>query len=386
MTSSTNPSVLHVGRPNIGDRARLFERIEGALDRNWLSNDGPLVQEFEQRVREIAGTRHAVATCNATNGLQIAMRACGLRPGDEVIVPTFTWIATAHALEWIGLVPVFCDVLPESGSADPEHVAELITPRTRAILPVHVFGYPAEVDELTAVAEDHGLPIVFDAAHAFGCTYGGTPIGGFGDAEVFSFHATKYINSFEGGALVTDDDDVAEQARLMRTMGLGPAREVEGPGTVARMSEISAAMGLTSLESMDEIVAANHANHRAYVEELEDVPGVRVRGARPGERANLQYLVVEIEPRDGIGRDEVHAELLAHGIRSRPYFAPCCHQQEPYRSAPARHAPSPLPRSEALSSRVLALPTGTSVGSDEVARVSAVIRATLTAADLPAAA
>src|SRR5687767_5580210 len=140
---------IHVGRPNLGDRTRLMDRIGAALDRHWLSNNGPLVREFEERLASLTGVRHCIAVSNATTGLQLAARAAGLRPGDEVIVPSFTWVATPHALDWIGIVPVFCDLEEPSGGADPAHVERLIGPRTRGILAVHVFGYPCPVEGLS---------------------------------------------------------------------------------------------------------------------------------------------------------------------------------------------------------------------------------------------
>lgn len=370
---------LHVGRPNIGDRAALTARIDGALDRRWLSNGGPLVREFEERVATVAGTRHAVATCNATSGLQIVARACGIAAGDEVIVPAFTWVATPHAFDWLGAVPVFCDVDEETGGADPAHVARLVTPRTRGIVGVHVFGRPCDVEGLSQVARAHGIPLLFDAAHAFGCTHHGVPIGGFGVAEVFSFHATKFVNTFEGGAIVTNDDELAGRARAMRNMGIADDREVVSSGTVARMSEIAAAMGLTSLDAMDAIVAVNRRNQALYERGLSGTPGVRVRAQAPGERANHQYLVIEVDAAGaGVTRDQVFAALYRHNVLGRRYFHPGCHQIEPYRSDPGRHAPLPLPRTEALADRVLALPTGTAIGPAEIAAICEIVRDTVT--------
>ncbi|UBU18040.1 aminotransferase class I/II-fold pyridoxal phosphate-dependent enzyme [Nonomuraea gerenzanensis] len=366
---------LVVGRPNVGERERLMRRLDGVLDRLWLTNNGPLVREFEERIAAVAGTRHAVATCNATTGIQIAARAAGIRPGDEVIVPSFTWVATAHALEWIGIVPVFCDVDEATANADPEHVARLIGPRTRGILAVHVFGHPCDVEALTRLADEHGLVLLFDAAHALGCTYRGRPVGGFGTAEIFSFHATKFVNSVEGGVITTDDDAYAARVRALRNQGIDPGGRIAGPGTVARMNEFCAAMGLTSLDAIDTIVAANRRNQAVYEEHLAGVPGVSVRGQAPGERANHQYLVIEVEEAlAGISRETVLEDLLRYDVHARRYFSPICHQVEPYRSAPERHLPLPLPRAEALASRVLSLPTGPTVEPGDVAAVCAIIK------------
>jgi dTDP-4-amino-4,6-dideoxygalactose transaminase len=370
---------LHVGRPNVGDRDRILELVGSALDRLWLSNDGPLLHEFEARVAEVARTRHAIATCNATSGIQLSVRAAGIRPGQEVIVPAWTWVATVHALDWIGVVPVFCDVDEETGTIDVEHAERLIGQNTAGILGVHVFGHPCRIDELSALAARHGLPLLFDAAHAIGSTYRNQPLGGFGTAEVFSFHATKYVNSFEGGAVVTNDDDFAERVRQMRNLGLDTERTVVSIGTNARMSEAAAAMGLVSLDIMDSLIEHNRVNHERYAAELADIPGVTLRAQAPGERANHQYIVIEVdESVSGVHRDTVHAVLYQHNVLSRRYFHPGCHQLEPYRANPARHAPLPLPRTEKLAERALALPTGTAIGAAETVTICELVRRTVT--------
>src|SRR5438132_1241413 len=185
---------LHVGRPNIGNRSRLRDRIEDILDRKWLTNSGPYVQEFEKRIADIVGAKHCIAMCNGTVALEIVVRALNLT--GEVIVPSFTFIATAHALQWQQINPVFCDVNPETHTIDRDQVEELITSRTRGIIGVHLWGRACDTEALSEIAERHGLKLIFDAAHAFACSKNGRMIGNFGEAEIFSFHATKFLNSF----------------------------------------------------------------------------------------------------------------------------------------------------------------------------------------------
>ena len=196
---------LHVGRPNIGNRARLLERIEDLLSRKWLTNNGPYVQEFENHICEITGAKHCIAMCNGTIALELAIRALEL--SGEVIVPSFTFIATAHALQWQQITPVFCDINPQSHTIDPNRVEELITPRTSGIIGVHLWGRACDADALEEIAERRNLRLIFDAAHAFACSSGGRMIGNFGEAEVFSFHATKFLNASEGGAVVTNNGE-----------------------------------------------------------------------------------------------------------------------------------------------------------------------------------
>jgi dTDP-4-amino-4,6-dideoxygalactose transaminase len=379
------PLPLHVGRPNIGDRRRLMERIEGILDRRWLTNDGPLVQELEARIAALCGVKHCICTCNGMVALQLAARALGLT--GEVIVPSFTFIGTAHALQWLGLTPVFCDIEEAGYNLDPESVEALVSPRTTGILPVHVWGKPCDVEALTEIASRHRLRLFFDAAHAFGCTYRGQPLGGSGDVEIFSFHATKFVSSGEGGALVTDDDELAKLLRRMRNFGFSGYDSVVCLGTNAKMSELSAAVGLTSLESMDEFVAANRRNHRRYCEGLTGLPGVQVMPYDDGERCNYQYVVLEIdERRTRIGRDRLVEILHAENVLARRYFFPGCHRLEPFSSLQPGVG-SRLPRTEAASSSVLVLPTGTAVGADEISEICSIMALALESpASIPAAA
>lgn len=366
---------LHVGRPNIGDRERLLERINAMLDRNWLTNDGPFVREFEARLAEFAGVRNCVAMCNATISLEIAIRAIGL--SGEVIVPSFTFIATAHALQWQEITPVFCDINAKTHSLDPAKVEEMITPRTTGIIGVHAWGRACEIEALQAIARRRNLQLMFDAAHAFGCSYKGMPIGGFGRCEVLSFHATKFFNSFEGGAVLTNDVALAERMRLMRNFGFRGNDNVVYVGTNGKMTEVCAAMGLTSLESIHDFIVTNRRNYYAYRRELNRIPGISLWMHDESEKTNYQYVVVEVsESEGGLTRDELLAVLTAENILARRYFFPGCHRMEPYRSF-FPHAALVLPETEKLCGRVMVLPNGTSVDEDIVARICNVIRTTL---------
>jgi dTDP-4-amino-4,6-dideoxygalactose transaminase len=363
---------LHVGRPNIGDREALLGRINDILDRRWLTNNGRYVQEFEARIAEMSGTRHAIAMCNATVGLEIAIKALGLT--GEVIVPSFTFVATAHALQFQGVTPVFCDIDPRTHNIDPSAIEALITPRTTGILPVHTWGRPCDVAAIDEIARRHGLRVLYDAAHAFACSADGRPIGSFGDAEVFSFHATKFLNAFEGGAIVTNDDELAARIRLMKNFGFQGYDNVVDVGVNGKMSEVSAAMGLTGLESIDEFIETNERNHETYRLELADIPGVMLTQYDPAERSNHQYVVIEIdEDEAGISRDRMVEILWAENVMARRYFYPGCHMMEPYRTL-FPDAGAHLPETERLVERVISLPTGTAVGADQIAGIASIIR------------
>jgi dTDP-4-amino-4,6-dideoxygalactose transaminase len=241
-----------------------------------------------------------------------------------------------------------------------------------------VWGRVCDVDSLEALTRRRGLKLLFDAAHAFGCSRGGRMAGNFGGAEVFSFHATKFLNTFEGGAVVTNDDDLAATMRLMRNFGFAGYDRVVYLGTNGKMSEVSAAMGLTSLESLDEFIAVNRRNHLHYREGLAGLQGVTMMAYDGRERSNYQYVVLEIgESPDGMDRDTLLQILHAENVMARRYFFPGCHRMEPYRSEDP-DAARRLPHTERLAARVLVLPTGTAVSPEDVETVCRIIRTAVT--------
>lgn len=362
---------LHVGRPNIGNRERLMERINAMLDRRWFTNNGPYVQEFEQKLAEYTQVKHAVVMANATIAQEIAVRAASVH--GEVVLPSFTFIATAHALQWQEITPVFCDVAPGTHHIDPNRVEDMMTPRTTAIIGVHVWGAPCDIEALTEIAHRRGLHLMFDAAHAIGCSYRGKMIGGFGEAEIVSFHATKFLNSFEGGAVLTNDDQLADRMRYMRNFGFAGIDRVDYVGTNGKMTEVAAAMGLTSLECVDDIIAVNQRNYRAYQQGLAGLPGIQLYAYDEAEKNNFQYVIVEVdEAQAGVSRDLLVRILHAENVLARRYFYPGCHHMEPYRSY-YPHARLLLPETEKLTQRVMSLPTGTAVGVEEIQQICQIV-------------
>ncbi len=368
------PETLHVGRPNIGDRQKFSRLVNDILDRRWLTNDGPYVSDFESRVAELAGVKHCIATCNATIALEIAIRALDLK--GEVIVPSFTFVATAHALQWQEITPVFCDIDPQTHTIDPETLERQITPQTTGILAVNLWGKHCDIAALENIAQKHGLKLLFDSAHAFGCSYQGRMIGGFGDAEVFSFHATKFVNTLEGGAVVTNDDELAKRIRLMHNFGFTSYDNVACVGTNGKMSEVSAAMGLTNLESMEDFIAVNRRNHRQYAEELRGIDGITLLTNDEEERCNYQYVVLEVDmDQTAVSRDELMQILHRENVLARRYFYPGCHRMMPYS---ARLPDLSLPETERIAGRVLSLPTGTSVSPADIGTICGIIKVVVT--------
>jgi dTDP-4-amino-4,6-dideoxygalactose transaminase len=363
---------LHVGRPNIGNRNSLFNKLNDILDRRWLTNNGLFVQAFERNLAEMLQVRHCIVMCNATIALEITTRALGLK--HEVIVPSFTFIATPHSLKWQEITPVFCDIDPKTHNIDPTCIEKLITPRTTGIVGVHLWGRPCAVEALVTIAQRYDLKLMFDAAHAFGCSHKNRMIGGFGDAEVFSFHATKFFNTFEGGAVATNNDELAAKIRLMKNFGFAGYDNVIYIGTNGKMNEFSAAMGLTGLESLDEFIAVNHRNYQDYQEGLAGIPGIALVRYNEAEKNNFQYIVCEVdEQASGISRDMLLKILHAENIIARRYFYPGCHKMEPYRSDPSGAGPL-LPHTERLVQRVLSLPTGTAVGHQDILKICQILR------------
>lgn len=362
---------LHVGQPNIINRDKFLACVARALDNRWLTNNGPLVQEFEQRVADKLGVKHCVAMCNGTIALEIAIRALGL--AGEVIVPSWTFVATAHALYWQGITPIFADIDPVTHNLDPIAVRRMITPRTSGIIGVHLWGRAAPVGELQAIADEHGLKLMFDAAHAFGSSYRGQSIGRFGACEVFSFHATKSFNTMEGGAITTNDDELAEAMRLMRNFGFKGYDNVIHPGTNGKMIEVCAAMGLANLDGFDELVEANRRNHVAYKQALAEIPGISVLDYASAERNNHHYIVLEVGDECPVSRDDIIAALHAENVLARKYFWPGCHGMQPYRDL-FPHAGLMLPNTIAVAKRVVVLPN---VDQESIRLISKIIADTV---------
>lgn len=362
---------LHVGRPNIGSRDAFLKCVGEIFDRRWLSNHGPMVQEFEKRVTNYHGVKHCVAMCNGTVALEIAIRALKLE--GEVIIPSYTFIATAHALHWQEITPVFADIDPITHNLDPEAVRRMITPRTTGIIGVHLWGRPAPVEALQALADEHGLKLMFDAAHAFGCSSKGTMVGNFGACEVLSFHATKFFNTFEGGAVLTNDDELAETMRLMRNFGFSGFDNVIYPGTNGKMIEVAAAMGLVNFDAIDTVIEANRRNYQAYSEGFSGLPGISLLTFDESERNNYQYVVVRVDEDFPVTRDQIIQALHGENILARRYFWPGCHNMKPYREL-YPHAGLMLPNTKQVADTVVVLPTGTTISEEHIATVTNIFR------------
>ena len=347
--------------------------VTDCVESSWISSCGEYVEKFESAFAEFCGARHAVSCCNGTAALHLALLALGVGPGDEVIVPTLTFVATANAVTHCGARPRFADVDPHTWTLDPPSVEARITPRTKAVIPVHLYGHPADMDALGDVARRHKLHVVEDAAEAHGAEWRGRRAGSLGDVAAFSFYGNKIITTGEGGMVVTDSEPLARRARQFMGQGMDFERRYWFPvvGYNYRMMNLTAAVGLAQMERAGWHVARRAEVASWYEAELGDVPGVTWQAERDCARhANWLFTVV-LDERVRLGRDGVMAGLARRGVETRPVFYPM-HVLPPYREAAREDGDFPV--ADRIARRGLSLPTGAGLTRDDVAYVCDALR------------
>jgi len=374
------PEPVYVTRPRLPDHAVFSELTARIFENKWLTNDGEFVRRLERELQQRLQTGFCATVCNGTVGLLIALRSLDLR--GEVITTPFTFPATVHAIEYSGLTPVFCDIDPDTYNVPAELAAEHVTENTSALLPVHVFGNPCDVAGLQNLADEKGLRIVYDAAHAFGVLHGGRGIGNWGDLSVFSFHATKLFHTAEGGAVVGPDPARLEDIASLRNFGIVSEDEVRGIGINGKLSELHSALGLAVLATFDEEVRARGERVELYKRELSGIEGIRFQRIEPDTVANHAYFPIEIDADSfGLSRDELHGAMRAENVITRKYFHPLCSENPAYRSLPSAR-PDRLPNAYRLASRVLCLPL---YGELPLATVTSIVECLLMIRDSAAA-
>jgi perosamine synthetase len=361
---------LPVAEPFLGERELAY--VTECITSGWVSSAGAFVTRFEEAFADFCGSRHAVSVSNGTTALHVALVALGVGPGDEVIVPTLTFIATANAVTYTGATPVLVDSDPDTWTIDPAAIEAAVTPRTRAIVPVHLYGHPADLDRILAVAAARGVAVVEDAAEAHGATYRGRRVGTFGVMGIFSFYGNKIFTTGEGGMVVTDDDDLAAQLRILRAHGMSETRRYWHPvlGFNYRLTNLQAALGLAQIERADEILAAKRDLAKRYDDALRGVPGLTLPpDAEWATSVHWLYSILVDRDAFGMSRDELQRALDDRGIETRPFFVPI-HEQPLY-----AHDARQLPVAEELARRGLSLPSAVGLGADEIARVAETIAA-----------
>lgn len=366
------PQPVLITRPLLPELEKLGKALGAIWERKQLTNNGPMAQELEKRLCEFLGAPYLSLFCNGTVALQIACKALELT--GEVITTPFTFAATPHALVWSGLKPVFCDIEDETMNMDPAGIEELITPETSAIMPVHVFGYPCDVDGIGRIARKHKLKVVYDAAHAFGVELEGVPVGEYGDISMFSLHSTKIYHSIEGGALVFRHGALKEKADHIRNFGIAGEHTVTGPGTNGKLNELQGAVGLLVLDMVEEEIDRRRLLAGIYRRELENVCGIRLSKDMEGVRHNYSYFVIRINEKEfGMSCADLYAGLKEYNVFARRYFYPLCSSFSCYRELPSA-AEGRLPVAGRTAEEVLALPMYGGLETETAERICDIIR------------
>lgn len=372
MSTDSGPRFLPVEMPALAGNEKAY--VMDCLDSTWTSSTGKYVDRFQRAFAEFCGVRHAVTCSNGTVALHVALAALGIGPGDEVLVPTLTFVATANAVTYCGAIPVFVDAEPDTWNVDPSLVPAKITPRTKAIIVVHLFGHPVDMDPVTAVARKHGLAVVEDAAQAHGAEYKGRRVGSLGDVATFSLYGNKIITTGEGGAVVTDNAALAGRVRQLVGQGMDPSRRYWFPivGYNYRMTNVTAAIGLAQPEKASWHLERRIEVARAYLDRLGPLPHLHLPVEKPWARNVYWMFSVILRDHVQVSRDDVMTAMATRGIETRPFFPPM-HVLPPYQSAAAGQH---FPVAERLASRGLTLPTWAGL---EPADVEYVCEARLTA-------
>ena len=365
---------VYVTRPTMPAIDDYSGYLRGIWERRWLTNEGVLHQELERRLCEYLGIEHLSLFCNGTTALLVALNALRIDSG-EVITTPFTFPATAHVLYWNGLRPVFCDIDRTTFNIDPNHIERLISSDTKAILAVHVYGTPCDVDAIQAIADRHGLHVIYDAAHAFGVKYRGQPIVAYGDLSMLSFHATKLFSTIEGGALVSRTAAQRTRINFLKNFGIAGEEEVIGPGINGKMDEFQAAFGLLHLRMVEDEIALRKGIAGIYRERLAEVPGLTLPRESELTQPNYAYVPILVDPDAyGLSRDDLFQTLRRCNIMARKYFYPLVSRAPCYAALPSAD-PVRLPVAERAASRVLCLPIYGTLPSQSVQTICDVIEA-----------
>ena len=365
--SSQAASPIYVTQPYLPPLQEFLPYLEEIWDKKILTNSGPFHQQLEKALCDYLGVKHLALMSNGTLGLVTALQA--LRVSGEVITTPYSFVATAHSLLWNGIKPVFVDICPHTLNLDPAKIEAAITPQTTAILPVHCYGHPCDVEAIQRIADNYNLKVIYDAAHAFGVQDAGGSILRHGDLSVLSFHATKVFNTFEGGAIVCPDAKTKLRIDQLKNFGYVDEVTVVAPGINGKMSEINAAFGMLQLRHIDKALERRKEIAATYREALADVPGIRCLQDVGGEIANHAYFPILVEPEYPLSRDALYQKLRDHGIFARRYFYPLITDFPMYRGLPSAQK-SNLPAASIAADRVLCLPIYSALENSSIEKVS----------------
>lgn len=362
--SNKNITVTSPLLPNLDE---LHELLKDIWDRKWITNNGHYHRLLEQALAEYLKVPYVSLFTNGTLPLLTALQA--LRISGEVITTPYSFVATTHALWWNGIKPVFVDIEWETGCMDPNKIEAAITPKTTAIMPVHVYGKPCNVKAIQEIADKYGLKVIYDAAHAFGVEQDGVSLMNYGDMSTLSFHATKVYNTIEGGAMVMHDEKTKQRIDYLKNFGFAGETEVVGPGINSKMDEMRAAYGLLNLKQVDDAIEARHQVAIRYREALKDVDGIEYWNDLPGVKHNYSYFPIFVHQKTyGMTRDELYFKLKEQGIFARRYFYPLISDFSTYRGLPSATKEN-LPVANEMAREVICLPMHHALSEDEVDRI-----------------
>jgi len=362
--------MIPITEPYLGEEE--LNNVMEAVKSNWISSKGKFIEEFEEKFAKYCSRKCGIATANGTVALHLALKALGIGKDDEVIVPTLTFVATANAVSYCYAKPIFVDSHPEYWCMNPEKIEEKITPKTKAIILVHLYGHPCDMDIIMDIAEDHGIYVIEDAAEAHGAEYKGKKVGSFGDISCFSFYGNKIITTGEGGICLTDNEELAERMRILRDHGMSPDKKYwhDVIGFNYRMTNLQAAIGIAQLKKLDEFIRKKRKIASWYekgLKELEDKGLITLHPEMPWAKCVYWLYSILIEDGFGMSRDELMKKLEEKGIETRPFFYPM-HVMPPHKRNDS------FPYAEKISEKGINLPSGLRLGEEEVIKVIETIK------------
>ena len=362
-----NKDIITVTSPLLPNLDEFTDSLKEIWESKWITNNGQFHQKLEAALAEYLKVPYVSLFTNGTLPLLTALQA--LRITGEVITTPYSFVATTHALWWNGIKPVFVDIDPSTGNIDPQKIEAAITPRTTAILPVHVYGKPCDTEAIQAIADKYGLKVIYDAAHAFGVEVNGESLLNAGDMSTLSFHATKVFNTIEGGAMVMHDEKTKQRIDYLKNFGFANEVEVVGPGINSKMDEIRSAYGLLNLKQVDAAIAARQKVAVAYRDALRNVDGISFWDDMPGVRHNYSYFPIFVDAKKyGMTRDELYMKMKDQGVWGRRYFYPLISEFSTYRGLESSRLEN-LPNAHMMADTVICLPMHHALREEEINRI-----------------
>jgi dTDP-4-amino-4,6-dideoxygalactose transaminase len=363
---------ISVTKPSLPELNEFIPYLESIWDSKWLTNNGQFHKELENKLTEFLGVKHISLCSNGTLALMLALKALDCK--GEIITTPFSFVATSHAIKWLGCTPVFADIDPVSLNMDPDKIEALITDKTTAIMPVHVYGNPCDHEKIRNIADKYDLKLIYDAAHAFNVRQNNESILNWGDHSVLSFHATKVFNTFEGGAVISPSESMKKKIDDLKNFGFQNETTVTEVGINAKMNEVQAAMGLAQLKHVEENIKKRKNLAARYTQKLRNIPGLRTVGVPADVTGNYSYYPILVDDEQyGNSRDDIYDRLKENNILARKYFYPLISDFEMYKNLPSASGDN-LPTAKTMSERVLCLPIYPEMDNQDIDRIVNILK------------